>query len=69
MKKKSLVSTITSFCIFFFSLAATANDFEITSFSRNGEISWDDTNTNGIYRVEWAARGEPMKFQLRGKVR
>lgn len=32
---------------------STANDFSIESFSRNGEISWTDTNTNGHYRVEW----------------
>lgn len=56
MKNKSLAPTIMSFCILFFlSPPVGANDFEITSFSRNGEISWDDTNTNGIYRIEWAS--------------
>lgn len=33
---------------------STANDFAIESFSRNGEITWTDTNTNGHYRVEWS---------------
>lgn len=35
-------------------IVSVANDFAIDSFSRNGEISWTDTNTNGHYRVEWS---------------
>lgn len=42
-------------CLLALTVAATANDFAIESFSRNGEISWADTNTNGHYRVEWSS--------------
>jgi formylglycine-generating enzyme required for sulfatase activity len=33
--------------------AAIAGEFEITSFSGNGEITWEDTNTNGHYTIQW----------------
>ena len=33
--------------------AAHASDFEITGITGNGEIAWDDTNTNGTYTVQW----------------
>lgn len=34
--------------------SAWANDFGIVSFTSGGDLSWDDTNTNGIYSVQWS---------------
>jgi len=34
--------------------AAHAADFEITGITGNGELTWDDTNTNGTYTVQWS---------------
>ena len=34
--------------------AAFATDFEVVGVTGNGEIVWDDTNTNGTYTVQWS---------------
>lgn len=38
-----------------FAASTFATDTEIDSYSGNGQIQWDDPNTNGKYRVEWSS--------------
>lgn len=33
--------------------ASRAADYEITGITENGELTWNDTNTNGTYTVQW----------------
>ena len=44
------------------SLSVPSGDFVIHSFSRNGELSWVDTNTNGHYRTEWSSSLMPTNW-------
>jgi hypothetical protein len=32
-----------------------AADFRVTSFGDNGDLTWEDTNTNGTYTVQWCS--------------
>ncbi len=45
----------TASLVLLFSSIAIAADFEVVGLAGNGEITWDDVNTNGTYTVQWSS--------------
>jgi formylglycine-generating enzyme required for sulfatase activity len=53
MKTIGLLSTVT-LSVLLLATPTRAADFEIMGITANGELTWEDPNTNGTYTVQWS---------------